>query len=375
MVMDAYDRLARHLDDLPGGFPSTESGVELRILRRLFSPEEAELAVHLMLLAEEPRVIARRARITREEAARRLEEMARKGLIYRVRKEGRPTRYMALHFVVGIWEFQVNNLDAEFVHDFEEYLPVLFDAEVWREAPQLRTVPVGESIPVQTEVLDYERAEALVRAHSRLAVAPCICRREMKLVGEGCDKPEETCLIFGGGADYYVENGMGRRISQEEALEILALAEETGLVLQPDNAQRAGNICCCCGCCCGVLRAVKRLPRPGITLSSPFVAAADASTCEGCGLCVDRCQMEALEVDDRVVLDVDRCIGCGLCVTTCPTESLTLVRRPDAVQRHVPGTIVEEHIRLGRARGKLGAGEMLGLAVRSGVDRVLASRG
>jgi ferredoxin len=326
-------------------------------------------------LAEEPRVVARRAKISSQEAAHRLEDMALKGLIYRVRPRGRPPLYQAIHFVVGIWEFQVNRLSPDLVHDFEEYLPVLFDGQVWRKVPQVRTVPVGESIPAQAEVLPYERAEMLIRAHSRFAVAPCICRREMRMVGEGCDRPEEACLMFGSAADYYVTNGMGRPIDLEEALAILSLAEETGLVLQPDNARRVGNICCCCGCCCGVLRSAKRLPRPASAVFSPFVAAADPETCEGCGICVDRCPMEALELGvGTVELDLDRCIGCGLCVTTCPADSITLLRRPDAEQRDVPRNAVEEFIKMGRARGKLGYGEMLSMVVRSKVDRLLAAR-
>ncbi len=221
MATDVYARLARHLDDLPAGFPATASGVEQRILRRLFSPEEAELALKLSLLEEEPRVIARRAGLPVEECARRLEEMARKGLIYRTQAEGKPARYMAIQFAIGIWEFQVNRLDDGLVHDFDEYLPDFTPFEVWKKAPQLRTIPVGESVDAQLTVLPYERAEEIVRKHSRLAVAPCICRREQRMVGHGCNKPLETCLVFGGAADYYLRNGLARDISQEEALEIL----------------------------------------------------------------------------------------------------------------------------------------------------------
>ncbi len=81
MAKDIYEKLAQHLDDLPGGFPRTESGVEMRILRRLFTPEDAELAAHLTLIPEEPRVIARRVKIPVEKVSRRLEEMVKNGLI------------------------------------------------------------------------------------------------------------------------------------------------------------------------------------------------------------------------------------------------------------------------------------------------------
>lgn len=375
MTTDVYQKLARHLDDLPAGFPATASGVEQRILRRLFSPEEAELALELSLLEEESRVIARRTGLPVEECARRLEEMAGKGLIYRTQAEGRPPRYMAIQFAIGIWEFQVNRLDDGLVHDFDEYLPDLASFDTWRKAPQLRTIPVGESIDAELAILPYERAEELVRQHHRLAVAPCICRREQRMGGHGCDRPLETCLVFGGAADFYLHNGLARAIDQEEALDILKLADESGLVLQPGNSKAASNICACCGCCCGVLRTLKRHPAPASLVSSPFVAAADPATCQGCGICLDRCQMDALRLeDDKVVLDAARCIGCGLCVSTCPSGALRLVRKPETAQPYVPRGGVEAAIRLGRSRGKMTVPDIAKMVVRSGVDRLLARR-
>ena len=373
--MDIYDKLARHLDNLPGGFPPTESGVELRILRRLFSPEEAELALHLILIPEEPRVIARRAKITPEEAAQRLEDMARKGLIYSVESEGRPPRYMALQYVVGIWEFHLNDLDPELIEDMNEYIPTLFH-EAWK-APQLRTIPVGHSIDAELAVMPHEQAEEIVRAREKLLVAPCICRRERSMMGEGCDRPEESCLVFGSAADYYQRNGLGRMIDQQEALEILRRADEAGLVLQPGNSQRPSNICCCCGCCCGVLRTLKLQPKPASLVASPFVAAIDPTTCTGCGICIGRCQMEALSLepdDGTVSLDLDRCIGCGLCVATCPTESLTLVRKPEPDLPRVPRNSIESALRLMQARGKLATTDLVSMPLKSIVDRLLAGR-
>ena len=231
-------------------------------------------------------------------------------------------------------------------------MPTLLD-EAWK-VPQLRTIPVGRSLTPEHVVLPYEQAEELVRTQERFAVAPCICRREHTMEGKGCDRPEETCLIFGSTADYYLRNGLGREIDLEETLEILNSAEEAGFVLQPSNAQRAVNICLCCGCGCQVLKNIKRHPKPASLVSSPFAAAVNLDTCEGCGDCVDRCQMGALELDgNTIALDVDRCIGCGLCVPTCPTESLALVRKPDSEQPDVPKNMIEAFMRLGKARGKM----------------------
>lgn len=219
MEQGIYQKLALHLDNLPGGFPPTESGVELRILKRLFTPDEAELALHLTLIPEGPRVIARRAKLNREETASLLEEMGRKGLIFRIEPEG--------------------------------------------QAPLLRTIPVDRSLGTHHKVMTYEHAEELVKSQKRFLVAPCICRREATIMGKGCDKPEETCLVFGLGADYYRQNGIGRTIDKEEALDILKRADKAGLVLQPGNAKKIVNICCC-----QVLNNIKRFPKPASLVST-----------------------------------------------------------------------------------------------------------
>ncbi len=242
MAANIYERLAEHLDNLPGGFPRTESGVEMRILRRLFTPENAKLAVRLTLIPEEPRVIARRAKIPVEEASQRLEEMVKAGLISGVYPKSKSPLYMAQQFLIGFWEGQVNRLSRELIQDFEEYLPFYTEQNIGPGVPQLRTIPVGKSISTQTEVMLYEQAEELVRTHKTFAVANCICRQEMRIMGKGCEKPEESCLSFGTAAKIMVRTGRGRPISMEEALAILRHAEEIGLILQPSNAQRASFI-------------------------------------------------------------------------------------------------------------------------------------
>jgi electron transport complex protein RnfB len=209
MEADVYRRLAEHLDDLPAGFPATKSGVELRILKRLFTEEEAELAILLSFIPEGPESVAVRARLPIAEAARRLEEMSRKGLIYRHPDKGGGFRYSANHYVIGVWEYQVNRLEPGLVRDMDEYMDTLLFEGSWKKTPQLRVVPVGKSIPVRREILAHELAEELVGTQDRFLVAPCICRRERTMMGEGCGKLEEACLIMGAGVDYYEQNGMG----------------------------------------------------------------------------------------------------------------------------------------------------------------------
>ena len=373
MAKDIYEELAEHLNNLPAGFPRTESGVEIRILRRLFTPEDAEFAMHLTLIPEEPRVIARRAKVPVKEAARRLEEIEKKGLIISIRQKNKPPLYMASQFAVGFWEGQVNKLYPELVQDVEEYLGTFMEQGFWRGTPQMRTIPVNRSIAVQNVVMPYEKAEELVRSQKSFAVSNCICRQGMRIVGKCCSKPEESCLQLGMAAESVVRNGHGRSISMEEALSILQRAEEVGLVLQPNNAKAPLFICTCCGCCCGVLRTLKRYPKPASMVASPFWASLNTDTCKGCGLCIKRCQMEALHLENKKsILDVNRCIGCGLCVSTCPTHSLSLVRKPKEKQPYVPKNIISTSIKVGQARGKLGMGKLITMQLRSKLDRLLA---
>ncbi len=370
---DIYHELARHLDNLPGGFPPTDTGVELRILRRLFSPAEAGLALHVSLIPEEARVIARRAGMAGDETERQLADMSRKGLIVALINEAGAARYAAAQFVIGIWEFHVNDLDPELVRDFNEYLPTLSPEAL--KIPQLRTIPINRSLGPQLTVLSYERAEELVGRAKKLLVAPCICRRERRMAGEGCSAPEEACLVFDVGADIYRRNGLGRLIERAEALDILKRADEAALVLQPGNSRNSMNICCCCGCCCGVLRSIKLYAKPATLASSPFVVSALPDSCNGCGTCTSRCQMGALSLDSGVVeLNRDRCIGCGLCVATCPTDSLVLVRKPESEQPKVPRDGIQAAIQLAQARGKLSSASLALMVVKSKVDRLLALR-
>jgi Na+-translocating ferredoxin:NAD+ oxidoreductase subunit B len=369
---DVYEQLANFFDELPAGYPRTEGGAEMRILRKLFSPEEAELCLHLTLLPEPARVVAYRAGRPEVEITSMLDEMVRKGLIYATHSPAKPPEYMAMHFVVGFWEGQVNRLDRELVEDFEAYLPHFVDYDVWKKAPQLRTIPVGESIPINTGALPYERVEKIIHSHTTFSINNCICRQEMEILGKGCSKLMEACLALGSTAHNLVEAGRGRFISQSEALAILKQAEQQGLVLQPANNQKPLYICMCCGCCCGVLRTLKLHPHPASIAQSTYFASIDENLCSGCGTCLERCPMDALSLSDGFAeLDAWRCIGCGLCVVGCDTGALTLFRKPESEQRPVPKDAVAFHLQLAQARGKLGKRELVSLVVKSRKDRLL----
>jgi len=351
---DTYRNLADFLNRLPGGFPPSETDADIRLLERLFTVDEAILVTHLTLEREGVEVIAARAGLPVEIIGSRLAEMANKGLIFSVLQDNGSPLYQAVPFVVGIWEFQVNKLTEGLIRDVNDYWNTSLRQKPVRTIPQMRTIPIGESIEPHLEAYPYEQVMQLLDNQDRFAVAPCICRLEAKMEGAGCSALEEACLIFGDWADYYVREGKGRAIDRAEVLEILKKADQDNLVLQPSNSRDVSVICCCCKCCCGVLKSLTRHPRPAEAVFSHFTASFDQRFCAGCGICIERCPMGAFtRSDDKVEFNSVRCIGCGLCVTTCPTDALKLVCKPDTGRIRIPDTITETWQEIAEARNRV----------------------
>jgi len=352
-MAETYKRLARYLDTLPAGYPPTEDGLELQILKKLFSEEEAELALHLVILDETVSVIAQKAGLEQDYAANLLEDMVQKGLISGGYPEGKPPVYSISQFVVGFYEDQVNRLDTEMAELFEAYAPIYFDKGPWKKQPQIRTIPVMEAIPVTPEVLPYMQVKAILQSKTDFAVRNCVCRQEKEILDKGCGKPIETCMMFDSAARNTVKTGKGRMISLEEAQDILKKAQQAGLVLQPSNSQDPTFLCACCSCCCGVLSNIKNHPNPGALVANPYFAQHDPTSCIACGACVEICPMEALIMDDysEIEFDQTRCIGCGLCITVCPSESLKLVSKPDLDQPKIPKNTTLTYLSISKVRG------------------------
>ena len=350
---DVYKKLAVHLDNTPSGFPETESGVELRILKQLFTKEEAELDLSLVLMLETAETIAKRANKDPKEIEPMLIEMGKKGLAMHVNRNGVNT-FMLLHFVVGIWEYQVNRLTKELIKDFNEYVPFLIKDQYKNKTQQLRVVPVAKAINTELNIMDYEQVENIIKSQSKILVAPCICRQEHAIMGKGCGKLSESCLVFGGGAYIYESRGIGRTISQKEALDILKEGVKQGLVPQPSNAKKPLNICLCCDCCCQILKNIKNFEAPAKIVTSNFQAIVDQDECTGCEACEEICPMDAIEMDEEKTVasvNLDRCIGCGLCVTVCEFDAMSLKDKKETEKIEPPANIVETYMNIAREKG------------------------
>lgn len=327
-MSDVYTRLREFMDKMPVGYPSTPTGVEIKILKKLYTPDEAELTMKLKNEPEEVPAIAKRIGMDEKELGEKLEDMAQRGLIYRVRS-GDKRLYQAFQFIVGVYEFQLKHLDKEFCELFEEYLPYVGMQMASIQTRQLRVVPVESAVGRGGTVESYNQVRELVKKQKVFAVQDCICRKEQDLLGHPCEKPKEICLSFGDMAQFTIDNKAGRQIEVNECLKLLDKAEQEGLVLQPSNTENLEWICCCCSCCCPGLKIAKMTPRPQDMIRSYYQAKIDPDECTACGDCIERCPMDAIQEGDNVSEVIDgRCIGCGLCVSVCPVEAITLETKP-----------------------------------------------
>src|SRR4030042_1200384 len=249
MKEDVYLRLREFLDRLPLGVPATESGVEIEILKTLFNEEEAEIAQCLSPFPEEAERITERSGRNAVDMAKHLQEMSAKGLLYRTRHAGK-TYYSTAPFMIGLYEYSVERMDARLARLYQEYYETAYMEEMaTSNVPGFRIFPINEEIRADLVLYPFLNLIEEIKRARVIAVADCICRKEGLFTGGGCNRPRETCLSFGAAADYYIENGIGREVTADEAIRILEEADKAGLVHAGVNTQHPSKIRNCCPRC------------------------------------------------------------------------------------------------------------------------------
>lgn len=348
-----YSKLRERLDTYSFGFPSTQSGVEITVLKKLFTQNDAEFFLNLSQKLESAEDIASRLNLPAAEVKNKLEDMSGRGLLFRQESDSK-CRYGAIPFMHGIAEFQVRKLDKELSTLLQQYFNEGFNKNIADNADLfLRVIPVQKYIDIEHHIASYNDVEAILDKVDIIAVTDCLCRKQKKFIGAGCSRPSETCFMFGSMAQYYIDNKLGRKIEKAEALKIVAEAQKSGLVTQPGTSQNPAGMCNCCGDCCAVLGAIKKYPNPAEIVFSNYFASIAAENCTGCGACIDICPMEAIQMADSGTAEVNlaRCIGCGLCLTACNFDAVKLNEKADSKKKEVPASTREQMIKMAQKRG------------------------
>ncbi|MGD0159628.1 MAG: 4Fe-4S binding protein [Candidatus Bathyarchaeia archaeon] len=339
-----YERLADALDRLPNGFPRTPSYVEIRILKKIFSPEEAKLACQLSGCLESIDVIGNRAGFSAKKTETGLTKLAKRGLVWYDDEKGKPLFRLA-PFIVGIYEAQLESMDHELAHLVEDYLMNGGAVGIMKPQPALhRVIPAQKAVKSEL-ILPYDDVKVILLNSKSFGLRECICRVQRKTLGHKCDFPVKTCLFF----SEYERPPHRYTISQQEALAFLDKAEEIGLVHTVSNVMRGvGYVCNCCGCCCGILRGINDWGIENSVAHANYTATIDPDACLNCGTCRTRCQVHAItEQNGTSVVDTKRCIGCGLCATGCPNNAAQLKRKPPSQIINPPENFAAwEHERL-----------------------------
>jgi H+/Na+-translocating ferredoxin:NAD+ oxidoreductase subunit B len=352
MENQIYRDLQKLLDTLPNGYPKTESGIEIDILKKIFTEEEAKITLQLKMKYEAPEVIAERIGMTPEDATKKLREMRDNGQILGITL-GALNIYKLAPFVIGIYEYQINRMDKELAELTERYMGEGMGKDFHSIQPSImKVIPIEKDIPSGSEIKPYESISNIIENAKAWAVADCICKKEKSLIGHKCDNPMEVCMGLAPVENYFDDYYWGRAISKEEAFEVLKISEEAGLVHMASNVKTGHYfICNCCGCCCGVLRGINEMDQLNAVAKSNYLAVVNEDLCTACEICLDRCQVRAIDIDDVAVIN-ERCIGCGLCISTCPTEAIKLVKVSLEDQEYLPEDEKEWNIQRSEARGK-----------------------
>ena len=317
--MGLYQQLAADI-----GFP------ESKMIPGMFAFVANEDEAKIMLAASPPATveeIAEKTGFSVDKVNTMVGPLFKKGLIFKSNKPDATRYYKVRHFI----QFHdatvlTPGIDQAYLDLWKKFEATeqraLQDMVKDHDFPQgMRIVPVNVTIESQNQVMAFEDVKKMVEEAHAIAVTNCSCRTIHGIT----DVPMEVCMQLNKAADYALDRGTGRALSQQEAVEMLKMCEEEGLVHCVENKHGLGHVICNCdnvGCAnWGHDRAyVKKFTAP-----SRFKARVEPELCTSCETCADRCFFDAITMegqDDTALIDADKCMGCGICVPTCPGEAI-----------------------------------------------------
>ncbi|MHA1412969.1 MAG: 4Fe-4S binding protein [Promethearchaeota archaeon] len=358
VVENPFELLRQKLDKWPIRAPKAPEII--KILKEMYTEEEAKLLSYFEMPFVDrvnPKELALRSGLSFDKVVEMLDSIASKALIFRLGQSKKRSKYALWPFVLGLYEMFFSNAKSfpeEKVKKVGKLWEKYYDRHLLHVAGA-STYPFPRVLPAKTSekvieinkdieapsqrILVFEELEEILDNYVAYGVMPCSCRTEHEYLGDACNKPKETCMVFDMIAEFLIDVGVAKRLTKEEALSLLKECEKNGLVHMTLNAQIPNFICNCCNDCCGILKSITKFHRSGMFAKSNFEPYySEEIKCNQCFACFDNCPTKAIlpiiEPGKETIFEIDKdlCIGCGICSSKCPTKKIKLRK----VRNHVP---------------------------------------
>jgi len=338
MSSEVYKKLLEVMKKRRGPYAGADIPEFFELVETLFTPEEAEVNNAMSKGPVTAADMAQKLGKDKEDIKHILEAMADKGLCSAVKRDN-VQYYTAAPFMPGIFEYQfmpgkTTDRDKEIAKRIHAY-KTAYDANTRTNKmtfPTTRVITVDKKIEAGNKIHTYDQMKTYIDKNEYISAATCYCRHEARLRGEDIhDMPMDVCMSFGNMAEYVVERLGGKRLTREEAMKVLDVSEEAGLIhMSRNTADNVDFVCNCDRWHCEVVTTMLKQPKPALFFNSGFQPVFDPNLCTACEECIDRCPPEALVMgdDDMPRVDLDRCFGCAVCATGCSSDAIKMDAKP-----------------------------------------------
>jgi len=337
IINPIYEKLSVVFNEEAMIGPREGNSLLIPFLQHCFTPEEAEVALHLPFFYSPVKIekITKSMKKQPQEIKPILDAMVEKGTI-----RGRAKGYALLPVLPGMFEnVLMDNKETPWHIEFARLANELYETgyvRTYLEHPMkvVRSIPIGVDLGLKSHVLNEDHVELMIRSHDKMAVIHnCQCRQAKYLLGDECKKADrlDGCIAFGDFATGYIERGGATEIDKDSMRSIIQDRRDKNLVFFAGNVSASSNnqICTCCDCCCHMLGQIVNVDPEYIVSPPRYKVIVNDDKCNNCGKCLAACNTLAHTVAKRQhYFDQSRCIGCGLCLGICPTAAIELIENP-----------------------------------------------